>query len=57
MLNFLKLKKKSNNLGKENALINPKVGCMVCGPEKLVDDVSDLCFKYDMDYHTETFAL
>jgi hypothetical protein len=28
---------------------------MVCGPPRLVDEVSDLCFTHDIDFHTEVF--
>jgi len=32
-----------------------KTGVMVCGPESMITDVSDICFKYQHDFHTETF--
>jgi hypothetical protein len=30
---------------------------LVCGPEGMMCDVSELCFKYGFKFHAETFLL
>jgi len=54
---FGEIKQTALKIKKDLSTGPARIASMVCGPQQLVDDVSNLCFKHDFDFHTETFAL
>ncbi len=44
----------NNNKKKNNSSLFTAMG-LVCGPSRMVDNVSELCFQHSFDFHTETF--
>jgi len=55
-LNMDKQFAKINDAAKANGT-RKSILCFSCGPKQLISEMSDLCFKYDFDYHEELFEL